>query len=946
MSISNDSSAGEVFRKVIEANESKRKEILDNVRPSVRVDVEQLLALDAEAEKDGLLDSLQVPVSEHGRFLPGTQITDRYRIVSLAGRGGMGEVYRADDLQIGEPVALKFPLWDFRDDQQQSKRFYAEVRSARQVTHPSVCQVYDVGEFEGETFISMEYIDGEDLKSLLHRIGRLSHEKAIELGSQICNGIAAAHAKGVLHRDLKPSNVMIDGKGRARITDFGLAYLPEKESRVDQNAGTPAYMAPEQLLNSETNVQSDLYSLGLILFELFTGQYAHPSGSMADLVQLHERKSGPIRPSDLIDQLDPAVDVAIRRCLDSDPGERPKTAASVAAMLTMGNPLYTDDSTGDPPSPELLATFGERGLLSPTIASLMVAAVFAGLISLLLLSGTSRRLNISPLPHPEILQQDARWTIEQFGYSTDLPDCADWASGFMEQKRYDVSNSCPVFWYRQSPAPLIGTQIPLEAKPANYGTIVDLKDPPWTQPGMIALTLTSDCSKAARHATLKSFRAIPLQQRTQVTEDPPVDWKAWFGEEIIGFDLEKLQPAKWRSTPPDAFDQQFAWEGEARMTNVSGKALAAGITPHTSAPISPAAIALPRTTDDHSPSREEPSLLSQDSTPQRIYVEAASYRGRPTYFHVMTQAEFDEEVTPPTEAKTKGTKTGFGLQLSNVLTVLAIAFFARRNWRLRRCDRAGAAKIATFVLAGQMFGWLCLTSHTFAASEYFLVREGLKSAIGSAFTAWVVYLALEPFVRMHVPNLLVSWSRLIDGKWHDPIVGRDILFALAAAVWGEVLLAGIHSLPNANRLEILNTALNGWSGVFGLAIGGGANFVTWMLIIFTTCIMIYRFSGQLWLTCAFIAVGTGLSVAARDGNLSLGYLYIGATLFHSIGTVRFGLLFLVSFAIFDNWLQQPITTDTAAFYFPTTVFWISIFVFLTSLTAFISLGSRRKTLLA
>ena len=922
MSSKNDSREGELFRQVIEASDSKRQAILDDAQSSVRVKVEQLLAHDAKAQKDGLLDNLQVSESEHGRFVPGTQITDRYRIVSLIGRGGMGEVYRADDLQIGEPVALKFPSWNVRADEEQAKRFYAEVRAARQVTHSSVCQVFDVGQFEGDTFISMEYIDGENLKSLMHRIGRLSHEKAIEIGTQICSGLAAAHAKGVLHRDLKPSNVMIDGKGRARITDFGLAYLPEKDGPIIENAGTPAYMAPEQLLIGETNVQSDLYSLGLILFELFTGNYAHPSESMAELVRLHKKESGPVRPSDLVDEIDPTIDIAVRQCLSADPGERPKNAASVAAMLTLGDPLYADDYSDELPSPELLATFGERGLLPLKTAVLLSAAVCIGLIALLLLSGTSRRSNVNTLTHPEILQRDARMVIEQFGYSTASPACVDWASGFLEQKRGESTDDCPAFWYRQSPTPLVGITIPLKAKPANYGTIVDLTDPPWTQPGMIALILDSANKKASERATLKSFRAIPKNERTQVTKEPAaVDWKAWFDEEMIGFDLNQLQPAKWRSTPPDAFDQQFAWEGELPTEE------------------------LPTANQAGPEGKSEPSSKHK-SEARRIYVEAAAFRGRPTYFHVMTQTEFDSGATAPTEANTNDTKTGFGLPISNVLTVLAIAFFARRNWQLRRCDRSGAAKIATFVFVGQMIGWLCLTSHAFAASEYFLVREGLKSAIGSAFTAWVVYLALEPFVRKHVPNLLVSWSRLIDGKWNDPIVARDILFALATAVWVEVILAAIQSLPGANRLEILNMALAGWHGVFGLAIGGGANFVTWMLIIFTTCILIYRFSGQLWLACAFIVLGVGLSAAARDGNLGYCYLYGAAALLPAIGAVRCGLLFLVSFAIFDNWLLQPITTDTAAFYFPTTVFWIAVFVSMTLLTAWLSLGSRRKKLLA
>jgi serine/threonine-protein kinase len=144
------------------------------------------------------------------------------------------------------------------------------VRSARLVSHPHVCRVYDIGEVGGRHFISMEYVDGEDLATLLHRIGRLPSAKAIEIARQLASGLAAAHEKGILHRDLKPANVMIDGHGRGRINDFGLAVLGAES--VAELAGTPAYMAPEQLAGEPATVQSDLYALGLVFYELFTGQ--------------------------------------------------------------------------------------------------------------------------------------------------------------------------------------------------------------------------------------------------------------------------------------------------------------------------------------------------------------------------------------------------------------------------------------------------------------------------------------------------------------------------------------------------------------------------------------------------------------------------------------------------------------------------------------------------
>ena len=155
----------------------------------------------------------------------------------------MGEVYRADDLKLGQPVALKFLPPDVDRDPARLTQLHTEVRMARQVAHPNVCRVYDIDETDGHTFLSMEYVDGEDLGSLLKRIGRFPQDRAIEVARQICSGLAAAHERGVIHRDFKPANVMLDSAGKVRITDFGLAGASGEVLR----AGTPAYMAPEQI---------------------------------------------------------------------------------------------------------------------------------------------------------------------------------------------------------------------------------------------------------------------------------------------------------------------------------------------------------------------------------------------------------------------------------------------------------------------------------------------------------------------------------------------------------------------------------------------------------------------------------------------------------------------------------------------------------------------------
>src|SRR5579863_8548117 len=269
---------------------------------------------------------------DEGRFLPGTLLVGRYRIVALIGRGGMGEVYRANDLRLGQPVALKFLPEETAKSETTLARFYNEIRIARQVSHPNVCRVYDLGDVEGQPYLSMEYVDGEDLGSLLRRIGRLPEVKALEIARKLCAGLAAAHDKGVLHRDLKPSNIMLDGRGNVLITDFGLAGLASQLQGAEVRNGTPAYMAPEQLAGKEVTMRSDIYSLGLVLYEVFTGKRAFEAATLAELVRLHT-ESTPVSPTTLVKDLDPAVESAILRCLDSEPSNRPSSALAVAARL-------------------------------------------------------------------------------------------------------------------------------------------------------------------------------------------------------------------------------------------------------------------------------------------------------------------------------------------------------------------------------------------------------------------------------------------------------------------------------------------------------------------------------------------------------------------------------------------------------------------------------------
>src|SRR5882672_8606274 len=330
------------------------------------------------------------------RFTPGAIIAGRYRLVALLGRGGMGEVYRADDLTLDHPVALKF-LPEGAADPDHLAQFHNELRIARQVSHKNVCRLYDLGEADGRRFLTMEYVDGEDLASLIRRIGRLPQDKAIEIARQLCAGLAAAHERGVLHRDPKPANVMLDGEGHVRITDFGLAVAAGDANAV--RAGTPQYMAPEQLAGQPATIKSDLYALGLVLFEVFTGKRAYDAETLHDLMQLHE--SGTVTtPSSVVRDLDPAVERVILRCLERDPGRRPGSALAVAAALPGANPLADALAAGETPSPELLAAAGEKEALPVVRGLAALALVVVGMAISVVFSAHTSIVGRVPLDKP------------------------------------------------------------------------------------------------------------------------------------------------------------------------------------------------------------------------------------------------------------------------------------------------------------------------------------------------------------------------------------------------------------------------------------------------------------------------------------------------------------------------------------------------------------------
>ena len=496
---------------------------------------------------------------DHGRFAPGTLLGGRYRIIERLGRGGMGEVYRADDLKLGQPVALKFLPADVDRDPARLTQLHTEVRMARQVSHPNVCRVYDIDEIDGSTFLSMEYVDGEDLASLLRRIGRFPEERALEIARQICAGLAAAHERGVVHRDLKPANVMLDGAGKVRITDFGLAGVvgrsaPRRHARL-HGAGAARRRrghGPQRHLLARPRALRDLHRPA-------RARRQEPRGadSQARAVRASRRRPRSSRRSIRRSKL------AIMRCLKPQPEERPASALAVAAALPGGDPLAAALAAGETPSPEMVAAAGQTDARAPGDRRwLVVAFVVAAL--LVCAAAGDRYLLYARVPMQkslDSLQDRARDIMVSLGYPLDGHRLGartvdqlrrrqpHLAHEHRRQNRWDALNrrTSPVmlFWYRSSPEPLV---------PLSTSWTPTWHDPPMTIAGMTT-------HGAGRHGQAPDVRSRAAARRgSDAAPASPAPWPALFT--AAGLDINTFhRGAAAAGVPRPYATERRAWEG-------------------------------------------------------------------------------------------------------------------------------------------------------------------------------------------------------------------------------------------------------------------------------------------------------------------------------------------------------------------------------------------------
>jgi hypothetical protein len=802
-------------------------------------------------------------------FAPGVILAGRYRLVALLGRGGMGEVYRADDLTLDQPIALKFLPDGVIAGDVRLNRFHNELRTARQVSHRNVCRVYDLGEAYGRQFLTMEYVDGEDLASLLRRIGRVPQDKAVEIARQLCAGVAAAHDRGVIHRDLKPANVMIDGEGNVRITDFGIATA--MGTAEEGFVGTPQYMAPEQIAGRPASIRSDIYSLGLVLFELFTGRRAVDSKTVAELKEFHS--SGTITtPSSIVRELDPAVERTILRCLERDPEQRPASALVVAAALPGSDPLAAALAAGETPSPELVAAAGEAEVLGVTPGLAMVTVTLIGLLTFAIWSPRTSIAGRTPLDlAPAVLIDRAHQTIESLGYSRMSGDHAhgfvranDYTRWLFETRetpqRYDpVTSGNPpavLFWYRSSPRSL---------EPQATSRVTQF-DPPPIDTDMRTVVLDG-------RGRLQEFRSVPPQFDPPVDSPPAPSWDLAFT--AAGLDQASFLPVAPQWSPRDYADTRAAWEGP----------------------------------------------LPGDPATQ-IRVEAGAYKGKLVSLKIA--GPWTTSAVTNRRSSDMADRIVLGMVTIVVCGLFALGVvMARRNLRANRADRRGAARLAWCLAAIGFTSWLLSAHHQaeLTAESDILSRAAAGVMLMTALL-WTVYIALEPYVRKLWPDSLLGWSRLLAGHVRDPRVGRDVLIGATAGVCValiEVAKASVipwlgYSAPSptfGSEVDLLSGAgrfVSQWPRTAGVAIESALLLVLLIVLVKLTL-------RRMWLVLAvaIVILGTPTMGQAGTADTSLVFLF-GLTngLIFTWVVFRGGLLpFAVAWFVWRMLVDVPIVQDVS-----------------------------------
>ena len=701
----------------------------------------------------------------------GTTIS-HYKVLEKIGQGGMGEVYLAQDTTLDRKVALKFLPEELRQDSTARKRFLREAKSAAALDHPFICHIHEIGEANGKDFISMEYIRGTTLQEKLGE-GPLPLRNVLETAGEIAEALEAAHEQGIVHRDLKPSNIMLTPKGHVKVMDFGLAkrVVPvegqEEEittvlTRADSILGTVPYMSPEQIRGQTVDTRSDIFSFGVVLYEMLAGVHPFKKGGQIETASaILSEEPSPL--SDYVLELPEALQHTVQKLLVKRVEGRCQSATEVLIDLEQiaasipftqgGDRRAAPVARGKTPAPALVANAGKFEGLSPAVAWTCLVWILMSLAGTFWMAGQSHLSQIVPLPKsPELLVADARAILQDLGYPTPQRDSTN---GFSSDSSYidylmsrDRSNtwwellargepSVIRFWYRESPQYLVPHRV-TEFFPTEY-------DPPLSVPGMVSLQLDT-------RGRLRQLEAVPADVDDSGDDTLEGDWGSLFAAAKLN--LEDFTPDEPQLSPSSRAYQQVAWQGT-----------------YPDAPEIP------------------------------IRIEAAFFRGRTVAFRILEPWNEpagqggvnsgwvrSEEVVPDARAR-------FALVGFQLLFMLTLALLARHNLRAGRGDRKLAFRLACFFFAAVVLQWIFGTHHVPELSQVEVFFGVLYRAFFAFGLAWLFYIALEPYAQGLWPQTLISWVRLLEGRVRDPRVGRDVLLGCAYGIGGALAVHAFRLAP-------------------------------------------------------------------------------------------------------------------------------------------------------
>jgi len=379
-------------------------------------------------------ETIEAPKEELTR---GTTFAGRYEIIEELGKGGMGRVYRVEDTKLEQEVALKLIKPEIAKDKKTIERFRNELKLARNIRHKNVCGMFDLGETKGSHFITMEYVRGEDLRSLIRRIGQLPIGKSVSIANQICDGLTEAHRQGVVHRDLKSNNIMIDKEGNVRIMDFGIARSLEAKGITGAGVmiGTPEYMSPEQVEGKEVDQRSDIYSLGVIFYEMVTGRVPF-EGDTPFTIGMKHKSEIPQNPKDINPQIPDDLNNVILKCLEKDKESRFQTAREVHSELeNIEKGIPTTEKVIPKRKPltsrEITVTLGLKKSLVPVLVA--VVCIIAAVIFW--------RLIFKKEALPSVPTDKPSFAILYFENNSGQEDMDNWRSGLCEMLITDLDQS-------------------------------------------------------------------------------------------------------------------------------------------------------------------------------------------------------------------------------------------------------------------------------------------------------------------------------------------------------------------------------------------------------------------------------------------------------------------------------------------------------------------------